>query len=246
LRNFRFACRLKPGTPPRPTPSLLRSASLPSHHVRKLIALAAALCWILVLCLVLPTLLGGQTVQSLAAQLTPPAPPTYVPTPIGPPPMPPTLVSASSATPQPSGTLTASPVPAATTSATLEYRLDAARVSAVGNPGNLAGLASTKPGNRVWLMMYYTIAAISRPAVRTTVYSITYKGRAIYRVTYRSHMKPSGSGRFSRYTVYDVPRTLPYGTYFYRATLSIGATRQTKTWKFALARRERPAASNSG
>ena len=205
--------------------------------------LPAALCCAVLASLVLSGPFDGRTSSGAAAALTPPAPPTFVPTPIGPPPGPPTRTVAPVVTPT-SGTGT--PGTVAPTHVGVQFSLDAARVSKVGNPGNLSGLAATKPGNKVWLMMYYTVHVLSQAMERKTVYTISYKGKTIYRVSYRSSMKPGEVGRFSRYTVYAVPATLPYGSYLYTAILSIGHRSQTKRWKFALARRERSAATGSG
>jgi hypothetical protein len=171
--------------------------------------------------------------------LTPPAPPTYVPTPIGPPPGPPSPTGAPVGTPSAGTPPPTSPTPVATTVSTLQFRLDAVRLSRVGNPGNLAGLAAARPGSKVWLMMYYRVSMLPRSMERTTVYTITYKSRTIYRVSYRSVMRPSEQGRSSRYTVYTIPRTLPYGAYLFRATLLIGRDAQSKSWKFALAKQNR-------
>jgi hypothetical protein len=39
--------------------------------------------------------------------------------------------------------------------------------------------------------------------------------------------------------VYMLPRTLPFGRYTFRASLSFGPTAATKGWKFAVAKQER-------
>lgn len=193
---------------------------------------------------VLAALLSGllprsATTRGFAAQATPPAPPTFVPTPIGPPPGPPTLTPVA-------GISTATPVtpiatPTGTTAAS--FSLDAVRVSKVHNPGNLVGLAAVKPGTNVWLMMYYTVNHLSRVAMRVATYTVNFGARTVFKVAYKEKLKPSDLGRFSKYTVYAVPRSLPYGNYVYHATLTVGKVRKSKSWHFQLAKHNRVAAA---
>jgi len=207
-------------------------------------------------CLVLSLFSAGPA-RGLAAASTPPPAPTYIPTPIGPPPPPPiaTATAAPSLTPTAvpsatSGGVTVTPqtTPVGPTvtpthAAGLVFTLDAARVSRVRDPGDLAGLASVRPGSTVWLMMYYTVRNLTRRTTRITTYRITGSGRTIYKVTYKQPAGQKEIGRLSRYTPYHVPRSLPYGHYFFHAALALGTQRHQRIWKFDVGRREVPAAA---
>jgi len=207
-------------------------------------------------CLVL-SLFSARPVRSLAAASTPPPAPTYIPTPIGPPPPPPiatsTAVPSLTPTVAPSATsggvtvtpqaTPAGPTVTPTHAAGLVFTLDAARVSRVRDPGDLAGLASVRPGSTVWLMMYYTVRNLTARTTRTTTYEITGGGHIVYKVTYKQPAGLKEIGRLSRYTPYHVPRSLAYGHYFFHAWLALGAQRHQRIWKFAVGRREVPAAA---
>ena len=127
----------------------------------------------------------------------------------------------------------------ATTTATLKFTVDAVRVSKVNNPGNLQGLASVKRGTKVWLMLYYTIDSMPRTLTRVTSYMVLNHGKPLFSVTYRDKEKASDVGRFSRYTVYTIPKTLPYGQYTYHATLTLGGQLRSKSWRFLVGKQER-------
>lgn len=200
----------------------------------------------------LPTAMLGAGLLSPAARyrgfadpLTPPPPPTFIPTPVSGPPGPPTPVP--SVTPTVSATAAASSTPTATATArpsAVAFSLDAARVAKVGDRGDLQGLAAIKPGSKVWLMMYYTVSAATPGITRTTTYQIQSHGHTIFQVTYRLKESSPEMGRLSRYTVYAVPRTLPYGAYLYRAILKLGKQTRKRTWKFQVARQQRVAATS--
>lgn len=202
---------------------------------------------LLVLTLLLTGLFAHSSVaRGLAAAPPPPAPPTFVPTPIGPPPGPPTRTPTPGTAPAPTPPPTAPATVTPTTVAGTSFSLDAARVSQVNNPGNLIGLAAVKPGSKVWLMMYYTVRTLQKSVSRVTTYSIKYKGKVVYKVAYNTTMKRTELGRFSRYTAYSVPASLPYGPYVYRARLTIGMKSQSKSWKFSVAKQERIATTGQG
>lgn len=188
---------------------------------------------------VIGELLSGSAPGTLAASSTPQA----MPSPIGNPPGPPT--STPVATPvstAPATTPVATGTPAATAvTHTLSFSLDAVRVSKPGNNGDLSGLAAVRPGTKVWLMMYFTVRSLPRKETRVTTYTIQYNGKTVYTKSFQGQMKRTEIGRFSRYTVYDVPRTFPYGRYVFRATLNIGRASHAKGWKFRVARQELPA-----
>lgn len=185
--------------------------------------------------------------RGLAAPASPPPPPTFIPTPIGPPPGAP----GGTSTPMATGTASATVTPQASpTTVTIQreisFTLQAARVSKRGNPGNLRGLASVRPGSTVWLMMYYSVTNLPHAAMRVTTYSILRNHQPVFTVAYRGNMSPAEAGkRLSRYTVYSVPRTLPLGQYAFRAVLKIGARQQTKTWRFSLGTKQREVGSAS-
>lgn len=195
---------------------------------------------------------GGAS-SGFALAAAPPPPPTFVPTPIGAPPGPPTAIPTATAVPPPTASPSTTPV-AETATATVaptakpveEFSLDAARVSRINNPGNLQGLATVTPGSHVWLMMYYTVHVLPRTEQRVTTYWITARGHTVYKVTYRTPQKVTEQGRFSRYTIYLVPTTLPFGVYYYHADLSIGGIKHQKTWKFTVGKRERVATAHTG
>jgi hypothetical protein len=207
---------------------------------RPLVALWALLLMCLLVLMSLSESAGGLP-RSYAAGATPPIPPTFVPTPIGSPPAPPTLTPspAPAISPTPAGSGTASALPTSTTlSDVFEFSMDAARVARPGNPGNFSGLAAVKPSSTVWLMMYYTVSALPRNATRITTYQVTYQGRVVFKVAYKTSIKKSEIGRFSRYQVFTVPRTLPYGKYLFKASLSISDIAKSRGWHFAVGKKE--------
>jgi hypothetical protein len=186
--------------------------------------------------------------SSLAASLTPPAPPTFVPTPIGRPPDPPTstAVATVGATPGTTSVVTATPAPTKVAAPALNYSLDAVRVAKVNNPGNLAGLVEIKPGTKVWLMLYYTVRTLPKATSRLAVYTIEHDGKSIFKVAYKGDMKRGEVGRYSRYTVYDAPRSLAFGKYVYQAALTIGKKTQVKSWNFTVGPHEREVTTGQG
>ncbi|PZS02070.1 MAG: hypothetical protein DLM70_10825 [Chloroflexi bacterium] len=166
-------------------------------------------------------------------------PPTFIPTPIGPPPGPPTAVPtpglATSPTASPPVTITATPG----SGSSIQFSLEAARLSRVNNPGNLQGLREVRPGTRVWLMMYYTVHSLPRSLPRLTRYTIFRRTQVLYRVAYSGKVRLTDQGkRLSRYTTYVIPKTLSRGRYVYRAVLQIGKRHQTKVWPFMIGSRE--------
>ena len=200
--------------------------------------------WALVfLCLLVLVSLSegvGRLPRSYAAGATPPIPPTFVPTPIGSPPSPPTLTPSPVATsPTPVGSGTPSALPTSTTlSDAFDFSMDAARVARPGNPGNFAGLAAVKPNTTVWLMMYYTVNALARNATRITTYQVTYQGKVVFKVSYKTSIKKTEIGRFSRYQLFTIPRALPYGKYVFKASLAISDIAKSKGWHFAVGKKE--------
>lgn len=177
--------------------------------------------------------------RGFADPATPPAPPTYVPTPIGPPPAPPTLTPVTGAT---ATAVPATPTATATATSLVSFSLDAARVGQVHNRGDMSGLADAVPGSHVWLMIYFTVKSLSFKAVRHSTYEVERNGKILFKATYADGMKAHETGRFSRYIDYQIPRTFPYGRYTFKAVMSIGKQTQSKSWKFALAKHARMAA----
>jgi hypothetical protein len=112
-------------------------------------------------------------------------------------------------------------------------------VAKVHNPGDFRGLLAVRPGSTVWLMMYYTLKSLPKQMTRLTTYTIKYRGRIIFQISYKAPIKSTDVGRRSRYTVYRIPRTARFGSYVYSAALQIGKRRQTKSWKFAVAKHNR-------
>jgi hypothetical protein len=128
----------------------------------------------------------------------------------------------------------------------LSFSLDAARVSRENTPGDLSGLAAVTRSSRVWLMMYFTVKSVPKALKRITTYTIRFQRRTIYQAVYQSAQKTSDLGRYSRYVAYTFPASLPYGTYAFRAKLSIGGITESKTWPFRVARQERVAKNTAG
>jgi len=128
----------------------------------------------------------------------------------------------------------------------VQFSLDAARVARENDPGDLKGLATIKPGSRVWLMMYYTVSSLPRAATRITSYEVLFKGKTLYKVSYRGKMKAGETGRFSRYDVFSVPSSLAFGSYVFKAHLTIAKHQKTKAWNFKVGRQETPARPRSG
>lgn len=192
---------------------------------------------------------GNGSPRGFAAPSTPPPPPTFIPTPIGPPPPPPTMtptaapVSTATSTPVTTSTASASPTPTVTATAnpaaSLSFSVDAARVSPLNNPGDLQGLADVKPGTKVELMMYYTIKTLPKTVTRVTTYTVLAQNKPVYQVAYKNPEKAHDVGHFSRYTVYTIPKSLPYGPYVFRASLQLGTKARAATWKFRVAKQER-------
>jgi hypothetical protein len=141
------------------------------------------------------------------------------------------------------GTATATPGTTPTAVAGTSFHLDAVRLSLPNNKGDLSGLAAVKPGVTVWLMMYFTVNHLPTHVRRLTTYQINYAGKAIFKVVYKGTVTSSYIGRFSRYSVYSLPASLPYGSYVYRATLAFGKKTQTKSWRFQVAKQNREATS---
>lgn len=196
--------------------------------------------WVLVVTFAVTAGVGSQLIghpsgRTLASALTPQVLPTSTPTSV-PTPVVQTPVGTSTTVPS-------TPMPSATPAAraSLSFSLDAARVSKVGNAGDLGGLVSVKPGTRVWLMMYYTVRSMPSSMQRTTLYEIESGGKSVFRQAFRTTIKRSELGRFSRYTVYTVPPSLRYGPYRFRAVLTIGTVTRSKGWKFRIGKQELPA-----
>jgi hypothetical protein len=216
---------------------------------------AVAFCIGAGLLLLFSALCPGLGVQrGFAADATPPTPPTYIPTPIGSPPPPPTFTPTATAV---SGSVTVTPVttpapgtatPAPTATAvkkTLSFSLDAARVAHINNPGNFSGLSSVKRGNPVWLMMYFTVHSVPHKETRTTTYAILRGAQTLYKVAYKGTVKTADIGRYSRYQLFTVPGTLPYGKYTFKATLKIGTVSRSKSWGFSVGTHEVAAKASS-
>lgn len=206
-----------------------------------------------------PALSAGPTQLGVFGIFTPtptagPAPaPTQAPPPTNTPVPPPTPTPTNTPTPRPTPTPTrtptptptSTPVPSPTPVPPLRFSLDAARVANVGNPGNRQGLDAVQPGQRVWLMMYFTINSVPRRLTRTTTYEILRGNIVVFRAPFKATIGPTDVGRFIRYTVYMPPTTLPFGLYTFRATLTIDGQSKRRTWQFALLKRVPRLTANS-
>jgi hypothetical protein len=118
----------------------------------------------------------------------------------------------------------------------VSFLLYAARVSTVNILGDLSGLATVHRGMTVWLMMFYDIRSVPQTALSTETYAVMRKSTTVFRATTYREVAPKDTGRSFLHTIYTVPRSLPYGEYSFRATLTIGEKSETKTWRFVVAR----------
>lgn len=214
--------------------SVLRKFHLPLH-ARGVVALAMILVAVDGYLLVA----GAGRHTARAAASTPPPPPAYLPTPVGPPPAPPTPVGTAT-------TATATAAPTATASAPTAFSVDAVRVSKRNNSGDMSGLEAVTPGSTVWLMIYYTIKNLPRAAMRVDTYRVSSPGKNVFRAVYKEKTKAHSSGRFSVYTVWNVPRHLAFGRYTLFAVVALGKQREAGSWNFSVAKRQRAAKTTRG
>lgn len=92
--------------------------------------------------------------------------------------------------------------------------------------------------------MYYTLRSVPHNATRITTYEVLSRGKIVYKIAYKGTEKSAQVGRFSRYALYTIPRSLPYGKYIYRAILTIGSGSQSASWIFHIGRSTRAAATH--
>lgn len=168
---------------------------------------------------------------------TPTATPTNTPVPT--PTFTPTPTPTPTNTPTPTPTPTNTPTPTPTVIVPLRFTLDAARVAAPKTPGNRVGLDLVRQGQRVALVMYYTIRSIPRRLTRVTTYEIMFGTRTVLRVSFRTTIAPT-VGQFARYTIVTIPSSTRFGVYVYRATLTIDGQTQRRSWRFAIVRAVSP------
>jgi hypothetical protein len=98
------------------------------------------------------------------------------------------------------------------------------------------GLDQLTHGEKVSLVMYYTIKSLPKPVRRETTYQILdATGRVIFGVPF-----PPGTedhtGQLARYTSYTVSPSLTFGVYKFKAILTLGKASQARTWTFAVVR----------
>lgn len=118
----------------------------------------------------------------------------------------------------------------------LRYTIDAARVSHVGNLGNMQGLDEVHRGDNVWLMLYYSVQSIPRTESGTSTYEILEGGRIIMSASYSFNVGPPPRS-YSRVDPYTIPANMPYGAYTFRATVKIDSGPSlTADWQFAVVR----------
>jgi hypothetical protein len=84
--------------------------------------------------------------------------------------------------------------------------------------------------------MYFTVRSSPASYRRITTYDVQSNGKSVFKVSFSTTQKPTDLGHFVRYTIYVVPRTLPYAVYEFRATLRIDSKQQTRAWRFAVVR----------
>lgn len=114
------------------------------------------------------------------------------------------------------------------------FLLYAARVSTVNIAGNLSGLTTVHRGMTVWLTMFYTVTSVPASVPRIARYAVLRGGTTVFRATSYGKVDATTTGRLSLHTIYTLPRSLPYGAYTFRATLTLGKKTQTRMWRFAV------------
>lgn len=100
----------------------------------------------------------------------------------------------------------------------------------------MQGVDHVTRGQKVWLMMYYTVSAVPKAVSRVTAYQIRVGQAVVYRASFKGRQNAGEVGHFSRYTAYTVSRTLPLGVYMLEADLQLGAKKKTRSWRFAVVR----------
>jgi hypothetical protein len=201
---------------------------------------------------------GAPTPSPVPVEFTPtpaetPTPATVIPMTIVVPTSPPTPTPtetptpAPTDTPTPTETPTLTPTPTATSTPTvtptpvpkkLSFSVNAARVSALSDRGDLKGLDTVTQGQRVNLMVYYTVKSMPKNLPRHTTYEIDEGSRVIFKAEFSSEERVQDVGRLLvRFIPYSVPPAQPPDIYVFRATLTIGTESQARTWTFAVTRR---------
>ena len=155
---------------------------------------------------------------------TPVATPTPTNTPI------PTPTNTPTKTPTPTVTPTVTPTPVPP----LLFSLDAARVAQVNNRGDKKGLDVVRPGQKAWLMLYYTVRSVPRTLPRVDTYQIQSGARTIFKIAFKDKQTTKDLGSKVKYTVITFALNLPAGVYNFKGTLSIGGISQSRMWRFAL------------
>jgi hypothetical protein len=162
-----------------------------------------------------------------------------------------TPVFTPSPTPKPTKTptITPTPTPAATATFTatpippLRFSVDAARVQRLFGKGSKAkphgdqkGLNAVHHADQTALVMYFTVRSSPSTLTRITTYEVRRGAKTVFKVSFSSKQTPTDLGHFVRFTIYVVPRNLPYGVYEFRATLKIDNKQQARSWRFAVVR----------
>lgn len=142
----------------------------------------------------------------------------------------PTPIPSPTETPIPPPTPTSTPIPG------LRFTVDAVRVSKQHNPGNMQGLDVVRRGQRVWLMVYYTIHSFVKKQAATHLYTIHYGKRLVFSASVPIPKSDMSLRRFTRYLDYAVPKLAPYGVYDLRVKITIGKKSRSGSWRFIVAR----------
>jgi len=171
---------------------------------------------------------GFPTATPVATNTSTPAPTsTAIPTPTNTPI--PTATPTSTPTPTPTDT----PTPTATSVVhTLRFTLDAARVDRSGSKGTKSGLDVLQGGEKVWLMMYYTVKDLTGPTKRTTTYALWSGSQLLFKQSFTGSETSPGSS--VRYLPLQLPGSLTPGIYEFRATLQLGKVVMDRFWRFVV------------
>jgi hypothetical protein len=114
--------------------------------------------------------------------------------------------------------------------------VDAARITLPKHESQRQGIDQVQPGEKVSLVVYYTINSLPKAVKRVTRYQIKdSSGHVIFDVPFPPGTE-SKSGEYARYTSYSVPTSLPFGVYSYRATVTLANRSEGRTWVFAVVR----------
>jgi hypothetical protein len=115
--------------------------------------------------------------------------------------------------------------------------MDAARVSKSFVVEGFPGVDAAHPGDRVHLLMYYTVLGIPKDVRRTYRYDLIHDGKVVYSYPGENTQTVSaGAHRFVYFTDYVFPPDAAFGLYTLQATLALDGRKAVRSWTFAVTR----------